>query len=58
MLACLIVAGALIASTILLDPQRLQGADNVTFIIDWAYGGRHASIEAEYRIAGAADGIE
>jgi NitT/TauT family transport system substrate-binding protein len=37
-----IVAGALIASTILLCPSASRALDNVTFIIDWAYNGRHA----------------
>jgi NitT/TauT family transport system substrate-binding protein len=37
-----IVAGVLIASTILLCPSASRALDNVTFIIDWAYNGRHA----------------
>jgi NitT/TauT family transport system substrate-binding protein len=37
-----IVAGALIASTILVCPSTSRALDKVTFIIDWAYNGRHA----------------
>ena len=37
-----IVAGALIASTILLRPSASRALDNVTFITDYGYNGRHA----------------
>ena len=37
-----IVAGALIASTILLAPSASKALDNVTLITDFGYNGRHA----------------
>jgi NitT/TauT family transport system substrate-binding protein len=37
-----IVAAALIVSAIPLRPSASWALDNVTFIIDWAYSGRHA----------------
>jgi NitT/TauT family transport system substrate-binding protein len=37
-----IVAGALIASTILLRPSASRALDNVTLITDFGYNGRHA----------------
>jgi NitT/TauT family transport system substrate-binding protein len=37
-----IVAGALIASAILLRPSASNALDNVTFITDFGYNGRHA----------------
>jgi NitT/TauT family transport system substrate-binding protein len=37
-----IVAGALIASTILLRPSASNALDSVTFITDFGYNGRHA----------------
>jgi NitT/TauT family transport system substrate-binding protein len=52
-----IVASALIASTILLRPSASNALDSVTFILDWAYNGRHADFFAAldkgyYRDAG------
>ena len=37
-----IVAGALIASTILLRPSASRALDNVTLITDFGFNGRHA----------------
>jgi NitT/TauT family transport system substrate-binding protein len=37
-----IVVGALIGATVLLCPSASMALDNVTFIIDWAYNGRHS----------------
>src|SRR5499425_3656739 len=37
-----IVAGALVASTILLRPSASRALDNVTLITDFGYNGRHA----------------
>jgi len=37
-----IVAGAVIASTILLRPSASRALDNVTLITDFGYNGRHA----------------
>jgi NitT/TauT family transport system substrate-binding protein len=39
---CRIVAGALVASTILLHPGASRALDNVTLITDFGYNGRHA----------------
>jgi NitT/TauT family transport system substrate-binding protein len=47
-----IVAGALIASTILLRPSASRALDNVTLITDFGYNGRHAfffdALDREY----------
>jgi hypothetical protein len=37
-----IVAGALIASTIVLRPSASRALDNITLITDFGYNGRHA----------------